>query len=115
MTDREIGVMSGLVQTLPAFFDFTTDRLVQVSEAAVGLLGEEDGLNHAARLLRNALDPRLRETAYALGCEVVAADGDPKPRALDMLAFVREELAIDPLIATALERGVRALFQRTVG
>lgn len=113
MTDREIGVMSGLVQTLPAFYDFTTDRLVQITEAAVRLLGDEDGLTHAARLLRNALDPRLRETAYALGCEVVAADGDPKGRALDMLAFVREELAIDPLIAASIERGVRALFQRT--
>jgi hypothetical protein len=105
--------MSGQVQTLPAFQDFTTDRLVQVTDAAVRLLGEEDGLDHAARLLRTALSPRLRETAYALGCEVVAADGAPKPRCLDMLAFVREALELDPLIATAIERGVRARFQRT--
>ena len=27
MTDREIGVMSGLVQTLPAFQDFTSEQL----------------------------------------------------------------------------------------
>jgi tellurite resistance protein len=113
MTDREIGVMSGQVQTLPAFQDFTTARLVQVTDAAVRLLGEDDGLEHAARLLRTALSPRLRETAYALGCEVVAADGTPKPRSLDMLAFVRGALELDPLIATAIERGVRARFQRT--
>jgi tellurite resistance protein len=77
MTDREIGVMSGQVQTLPAFQDFTTARLIQVTDAAVRLLGEDDGLEHAARLLRSALSTRLRETAYALGCEVVAADGAP--------------------------------------
>ena len=73
MTDREIGVMSGLVQTLPVFHDFTTEKLGTVTDAAVKLLNEEDGLQHAARLMRGALEPRLRETAYVLACEVVAA------------------------------------------
>ena len=63
MSDREIGVMAGQVQTLPAFRDFTTDQLSSVSDAAVKLLDEEDGLQHAARLMRSALEPRLRETA----------------------------------------------------
>src|SRR5215212_7284429 len=72
MTDREIGVMAGQVQTLPAFQGFTTQALTQATNAAVNLLREEDGLDHAARLMRAALDPRLRETAYALACEVVA-------------------------------------------
>ena len=33
------------------------------------------GLSHAGQMIRDALEPRLRETAYALACEVVAADG----------------------------------------
>ena len=73
MTDREIGVMAGQVQTLPVFHDFTTEQLGTVTDAAVKLLNEEDGLQHAARLMRGALEPRLRETAYVLACEVVAA------------------------------------------
>ena len=77
MTDQEIGVMSGQVQTLPIFRDFTTEGLVEATNAAVRLLGEEDGLKHAGRLMRGALSTRLRETAYALACEVVAADGSP--------------------------------------
>jgi hypothetical protein len=112
MSDREIGVMAGQVQTLPAFRDFTTDQLSSVSDAAVKLLDEEDGLQHAARLMRSALEPRLRETAYALACEVVAANPVTQQRTLEMLEFVRTELRLDPLVAAAIERGVRARHQR---
>lgn len=112
MSDREIGVMAGQVQTLPAFRDFTTDQLRSVSDAAVRLLDEEDGLQHAARLMRSALEPRLRETAYALACEVAAANQVARQRTLEMLELVRDELQLDPLIAAAIERGVRARHQR---
>ena len=112
MTDREIGVMAGQVQTLPAFYEFTTDQLKDVTEAAVALLNDEDGLARAANLMREALSPRLRETAYALACEVVAGDQGTKRRSLDMLDFVRTELGLDPLISSAIERGVRARHQR---
>ena len=112
MSDREIGVMAGQVQTLPVFRDFTREQLGSVTDAAVALLNEEDGLQHAARLIRGALEPRLRETAYALACEVVAANHVTRERTLDMLAFVRNELHLDPLIAIAIERGVRARHQR---
>jgi tellurite resistance protein len=112
MTDREIGIMSGLVQTLPAFQDFTTGELSDVSERAANLLHEDDGLAHAGRLMRAALSSKLRETAYALACEVIAGgDGSRRP-SLDMLDFVRGELGLDTLISTAIERGVRARYQR---
>ena len=114
ITDREIGVMSGQVQTLPAFQDFTTDQLVDVTDAAVGLLREENGLVRAGELMRAALNPKLRETAYALACEVIAGDQDAKPKqqSLEMLDFVRAELGLDPLVSGAIERGVRARHQR---
>lgn len=112
MSDREIGVMAGQVQTLPMFRDFTSEHFGTVTDAAVKLLREEDGLQHAAHLIRTALEPRLRETAYALACEVVAANPVTRPRTLDMLAFVRTELELDPLVAIAIERGVRARYQR---
>jgi hypothetical protein len=112
MTDREIGAMAGQVQTLPVFHEFTTERLGAVTDAAVKLLDEEDGLQHAARLMRGALEPRLRETAYALACEVVAANQVARQRTLEMLDFVRDQLHLDTLIAAAIERGVRARHQR---
>jgi uncharacterized membrane protein YebE (DUF533 family) len=112
MSDREIGVMAGQVQTLPAFREFTTEQLRTATGAAVKLLNEEDGLQQAARMVRGALEPRLRETAYALSCEVVAANPVTKQRTLEMLEFVRTELHLDPLVAAAIERGVRARYQR---
>ena len=114
ISDREIGVMAGQVQTLPIFRDFTTEQLRVATDAAVQLLNEEDGLSHASRLIRAALEPRLRETAYALACDVFAANQVTRQRALDMLDFVRSELQLDPLIAAAIERGARARHQRAV-
>jgi tellurite resistance protein len=112
ITDREIGVMSGLVQTMPAFHHFSSEKLSAATEATINLMREDEGLSHAGRMIREALEPRLRETAYALACEVVAADGKVGPQTLDMLEFVQQELGLDSLIATAIGRGVRARYTR---
>lgn len=111
ITDREIGTMAGLVQTLPVFHDFSSSRLESATEAVVGLLNEDDGLAHAARLMRASLEPRLRETAYALACDVIAADRLAEQESLRMLEFVRNELNLDPLVTAAIERGARARHQ----
>jgi tellurite resistance protein len=112
MSDREIGIMSGLVQTLPAFQDFTSEGLADVTDRAVRLLLDDDGLAIAGRLIRSALTNKLRETAYALACEVVAGGRSTRRESLEMLEFVRGELGLDPLISAAIERGVRARYQR---
>ena len=112
ITDREIGVMAGLVQTMPVFHNFTTAELDSATEATIALLGEAEGLKHAGRLIREALEPRLRETAYALACDVVAADHSANQEALRMLEFVRDELHLDPLVAASIERATRARNQR---
>ncbi len=113
ITDREIGVMAGVVQTLPVFHDFSSERLEVATDAAVDLLGEDDGLSHAGQMIRDALEPRLRETAYLLACEVVAADRDQATQpVLRMLELVLGELRLDPLVATAIERATKARHQR---
>jgi tellurite resistance protein len=112
ITDREIGVMAGLVQTLPVFEDFSTERLQVATEAAVSLLEEDDGLAHAGRLIRGALNPRLRETAYVIACEVAAAEPNPSQPLLRMLDLVKNELELDPLAAAAIERGTRARYRK---
>ncbi len=113
ISDREIGVMAGLVQTLPAFHDFSSEHLDTATEAAISLLGEDEGLSHAGQMIRDALEPRLRETAYALACDVVAAGrGGASQPVLRMLELVMQELRLDPLVAAAVERGARARHQR---
>ena len=112
ITDREIGVMSGLVQTLPAFQEFSSERLGTAMEAAVSLLEEDNGLSHAGQMIRDTLEPRLRETAYALACEVIAADKSSSQPALRMLELVMVELQLEPLVAAAIERATRARHQK---
>jgi tellurite resistance protein len=111
ITDREIGVMAGIVQTMPVFRSFSSEQLEIATDTTVTLLREEEGLRHAARLIRDALEPRLRETAYALACEVAAAGRLAKQPSLEMLEFVKEELELDPLAAAAIERAARARHQ----
>ncbi len=112
ITDREIGVMATLVQTLPVFEGFSGSQLQHAADATIQLLREEDGLAHAGRLIREALEPRLRETAYTLACEVVAADVVHGQAILQMLEFLGNELKLDTLIVSAIERGTRARYQR---
>ena len=112
ISDREIGVMSALVQTLPVFHDFTTEHLEIATNTAVELLEEDDGLAHAGVMIRDALTPQLRETAYALACEVVAAERAASQPVLRMLEFVMTELRLDALVAAAIERGTRARYRR---
>jgi hypothetical protein len=112
ITDREIGVMATLVQTLPAFEGFSSEQLQHAVDATVQLLREDDGLAHAGRLIRDALEPRLRETAYTLACEVVAADRVHGQAILQMLEFIGNELKLDTLVVSAIERGTRARYQR---
>jgi tellurite resistance protein len=59
-------------------------------------------------MVRDALPDRLWETAYALACDVAAADGSLGQEELRLLAEVRHELNIDRLHAAAIERGARA-------
>jgi hypothetical protein len=112
ISDREIGVMATLVQTLPIFEGFSTEALRDAADAAVNLLRDEQGLAHAGRLVRDALDARLRETAYTLACEVVAAETNHGQAILRMLEFVGAELRLDRLVIAAIERGTRARYQR---
>lgn len=112
ITDQEIGVMATLVQTLPIFSGFSSERLQHAADAAIRLLREENGLAHAGRLIRNSLPSRLRETAYTLACEVAAAGHAPSQAILQMLESLREELKLDALVIAAIERGTRARYQR---
>ena len=56
----------------------------------------------------HAIPHKLRETAYALACEVVAADLTASQDELRMLQYFRGRFGIERLVAAAIERGVRA-------
>ncbi len=59
-----------------------------------------------------ALPDHLRETAYALACDVAAADKLVNIYELRFLEMLRHDLRVGRLAAAAIERGARARHQR---
>ncbi|MTI03154.1 MULTISPECIES: tellurite resistance TerB family protein [Alphaproteobacteria] len=96
------------VNMLPVFADYDIDRTRRVSQIVFDLFEQEDGLDALFGLIRDNLPERLNETAYALACDVAAADGSLAETELRLLEEIRYELNIDRLHAAAIERGARA-------
>ena len=111
MTDAELAMIGDIVGHLPVFRGFDRDSLPNVLESCSRLLSREDGLDEAFAEIGTVLPANLRETAYALACDVAAADGEAQQEELRVLELMRHRLNIDRLIAAGIERGARARFQ----
>lgn len=104
----ELLKITSIVNNLPVFANFDDTRLTALSELVFDLFEQEDGLDALFGLIRGALPERLFETAYALACDVAAADGHIAETEGRMLEEIRYELELDRLHAAAIERGARA-------
>jgi tellurite resistance protein len=108
MTDAELDMIGRQVRYLPIFRDFDHQRLTEVGRDCADLLRHEDGLDVAADMIAEALPQPLRETAYAIACDVAAADGLLAKAELEVLALLRRRLNLDRLVAAAIERAAYA-------
>ena len=104
----ELVKIQSAVNMLPVFADYDIDRVNRTSQMVFDLFEQEDGLDALFGLIREDLPERLFETAYALACDVAAADGSLTESELRLLEEIRYELNIDRLYAAAIERGARA-------
>lgn len=104
----ELIKINSAINNLPVFAGFDAERLPRVTQTVFDLLDQDDGLEALFGLIRDVLPERLFETAYALSCDVVAADGTMDRTEARMLEEIRDELSIDRLHAVAIERGARA-------
>lgn len=104
----ELVKIQAAVNHLPIFADYDIDRMKRMSQTVFDLFEQEDGLDALFGLIRDNLPDRLNETAYALACDVAAADGSLADTELRLLEEIRYELNIDRLHAAAIERGARA-------
>ena len=104
----ELVKIQSAVNHLPIFADYDVDRFTLMSQVVFNLFEKEDGLDMLFGLIRENLPDRLFETAYALCCDVAAADGIIREPELRLLEEMRYELNIDRLHAAAIERGARA-------
>lgn len=104
----ELVTIERIVNHLPVFQGYDQDRLRRMGQTVFDLFEEEDGVAALFGLIRDALPEKLFETAYALACDVAAADGTLGQGELRLLEEMRYELNIDRLAAAAIERGARA-------
>lgn len=110
MTDAELRMIGEIIGYLPIFRKFDREQLPTIAKDCAELLTHADGLDQAFDKIKAALPRKLRETAYALACDVAAADGEVHQEELRLLEMVRHRLEIDRLTAAAIERGARARF-----
>ncbi|MDI7862274.1 tellurite resistance TerB family protein [Rhizobiaceae bacterium n13] len=111
MSDKELGRIGQLIRNLPAFETFDADRLIAVSQDCADLLSGPEGMDITLETIRDALPPRLYDTAYALAVEVMAADSGVRPEEIRLLQLLRDRLRLDKLTCAALERGAIARYR----
>jgi tellurite resistance protein len=104
----ELVKINNAINNLPVFGGYDVSHIPRISEVVFELFEQEDGLEAMFGLIRDALPEKLFETAYALACDVAAADGMIQGAEARMLEEIREELNLDRLHAAAIERGARA-------
>ncbi len=104
----ELVTIEQMVQHLPIFAGYDMDRIKEVSNTLFDIFAEEEGLEIFWTMVRTSLPERLYDTAYAMACDVVAADGKAREGELRLLEDMRYELNIDRLLAAAIEAGARA-------
>jgi len=110
VTDTELRTIGDIVTHLPIFAGYDSKQLTKTLSACSDLLQKENGLDLALKDIKAALPPRLRETAYALACDIVASDGEASQEELRFLELLRDRLPIERLIGAAIERAARARF-----
>lgn len=108
ITNSELLSITRIVDHMPIFADYDSSRFKTVSQVVFDLFEVEDGLDALFGIIRDALPEELYETAYAMACDVAAADGRLRQGELEFMAEIRYELNIDRLHGAAIERGARA-------
>jgi tellurite resistance protein len=112
MTDTELRMMGDLIRGLPVFHDYDYELLPSTAASCADLLDSEDGLNQVLQLIKSSLPEHLKETAYALACDIAAADGRVRLEEVRMLEMMRDTLELDGLLTAAIERAACARFAK---
>jgi len=112
MTEKEVGEIGLIVETLPVFDGFDRSRLGAIATDTAEMLETSDGLDVILRRAKEALPTKLWETAYALTVEVAAVDMTAGQEELRFLEMIRDAFDLDPLVTAAIERSARVRYRK---
>lgn len=104
----ELVTIERIVNHLPVFVDYDPSHIRTMATVVFDLFEDSDGVDALLGLVKESLPERLYETAYAMCCDVAAADGRLSNQELRMLEEVRHQLDIPRLHAAAIEKGAGA-------
>jgi len=108
IADEEIVQMTEMIRLWPVFRCYDIEKLSGDIDSCLAYLEREDGIDELMEAVTDVLPARLCETAYALACDVAAADSDVSQTELEVLMIIRQSLGVGRLPAAAIERGARA-------
>jgi uncharacterized membrane protein YebE (DUF533 family) len=111
IADAEIDLIGDLGNHLPIFRGVDRAVLTATATACSETLARHGGREEVFRLIREALPLPLRDTAYALACDVIAIDSRLQRSELHTLEWLRTELDVDPAMARAIEQVAEVRFK----
>lgn len=108
VSDRELEIISRLVNRSPVFETFDHSNLGQVAAQAIDLIKDSSNLDKVLGMVLEGVPSRLHDTAYALAVEVASVDLRLEQEELRFLEMIRDGLNLDNLTAAAIEASARA-------
>ena len=112
IAEAEINVIGDLCNHLPVFQAVGRAKMTAMAMACSELLTKAGGRAKVFAMIRKALPSQLRDTAYALACDVIAVDSRLRRDELQTLwKKIRAELDVDPVMARAIEQVAKVRFQ----
>lgn len=112
VSDRELEIISRLVNRSPVFETFDHSGLGQVAAQAIDLIKDSSNLDKVLGMVLGSLPPRLHDTAYALAVEVATVDLRLEQEELRFLEMIRDGLNLDGLTAAAIETSAKVRLRR---
>jgi uncharacterized membrane protein YebE (DUF533 family) len=110
IADAEIDVIGDMVNHLPIFAGLDRAAATTIAARCSDLLARGSA-DKVLALIRAALPVTLRDTAYALACDIVAVDRRLNRAEMGILDKIRVALDVDPLMARTIERVAEVRFQ----
>jgi uncharacterized membrane protein YebE (DUF533 family) len=109
--DAEINLIGDLAHHLPIFGGIDRAALTAIATACSQALAQPGGREQVFSQIRAALPPQLRDTAYALACDVIAIDRRLQRGEMHMLEWLRGALEVDAAMARAIEQVAEVRFK----
>ena len=111
IAEAEIEIIGDLVNHLPIFGGIERAAMAAMATRCSETLAQAGGSDQVFGLIRQALPMPLRETAYALACDVIAVDSRLNRAEMRVLDEIRAQLEVDPAMARAIEQVAQVRFK----